>query len=910
MTVNNRMAYLLNPLVQRAGITCCALILLSGVASAQPGNDNPCGAEVLTAAAGCVNATWSNVAATATAGIPAPGCASYSGGDVWFQLIVPAGGSVTVTTSTVGGSAFTDSGLAFYTAATCAGPFTLAGCNDDFTGLMSQLTYAGAAGSTLWVRVWEYGNNSFGAFNICATMPPPPATNDNPCQFITLPVNTSCVTTTATNIGATPTTTPAIPAPGCASYSGGDVWFQVTVPASGTVTVTTSTVGGSPFTDSGMALYTSPSCSAGPFTLVSCNDDILIIFNYMSSLTYTGPAGTVLWVRVWEYGNNAFGAFNICATAPGPPPPAPTNNDPCGAFSLTQGANCNFTTYTNVGATNSATTPLPGCGNFGTGSLDVWFTFVAPPTGVAIIQTQAGTMTDAAMALYADPPPPGCAGPFNLVSCDDDSGPGLMPFLSYSNLTPGTTYYLRVWGYGTATGTFGLCLTGPTSVPAGQCTWALELFDSFGDGWGSSYVSVSINGGAAMNYSVGGSYNLILLGLNPGDLIVVTYNNSGPGQAENSFRLNFLPSGASIFNSGTAPANGVIFTQTITCSPPPTPPQDCSGGITVCSGQAFNNNSNNTGNVVDLNASNQGCLSSGERQGTWYYFSPSASGNIGFTIAPVVPTDYDFALWGPLTSIACPPSGPPLRCSYSALYVNTGLGNGATDPTENAGGDAWVSTIPVVAGEIYILYVDNFSSNGQAFNLTWQLTGGASLDCTILPLQLLTFNATPTESEIRLDWSTASEMDNDRFEVERSSDGEVFTMMGALPGAGNSSHTQEYVFTDNAPMNGMNYYRLRQVNTDGHDEHSPVATAFFKHNDFDVHLVPNPGTDVVQVVLARALPGATLTMVDATGREVVQLLLTDERIRLNTADLARGLYGIRITDPDGTSLAKGLWIRE
>ena len=74
--------------------------------------------------------------------------------------------------------------------------------------------------------------------------------------------------------------------------------------------------------------------------------------------------------------------------------------------------------------------------------------------------------------------------------------------------------------------------------------------------------------------------------------------------------------------------------------------------------------------------------------------------------------------------------------------------------------------------------------------------------------------------------------------------------------------------------------------------------------------MPNPGTDDVQVVLARALPGATLMMVDATGREVLRLLLTDERMRLNTAHLARGLYGIRITGSDGTSLANGLWMRE
>jgi len=773
---------------------------------------------------------------------------------------------------------------------------------------MSTRTYTGPVGSTLWVRVWEYGNNAFGAFNICATMPPPPATNDNPCQFITLTPNTSCITTAATNIGATPTTVPAIPAPGCASYAGGDVWFQVTVPASGTVTVTTSTVGGSPVTDSGLAFYTSPACAVGPFTLVSCNDDIGFP-NLMSTLSYTGAAGTVLWVRVWEYGNNALGPFNICATAPGPPPPAPTNNDPCGAFNLTVTSNCAYSNYTNVGATNSATTPPPGCGNFGAGSLDVWFSFVAPPTGIVTVQTQAGTMTDLAMALYADPPPPGCAGPFTLVQCDDDSGPGLMPFLSFTNLTPGWTYYLRTWGYGTATGTFNLCVFGPTTVPAGACVYALELYDTFGDGWGSSAVQVSING-VITNYTVVGAYNVVLLGVNPGDLVIITYIGTGPGQAENRFELSFLSSGATIYNSGTPPPPGINFTQSVTCTPPPTPPQDCAGGITVCSGQSFSNNTNNTGNVVDLTAANQGCLASGERQGTWYYFSPSASGTIGFTIAPAAPTDYDFAVWGPMASIVCPPSGPPLRCSYAAPFGNTGAGNGATDPSEGAGGDRWVSTFNVLAGQIYIMYIDNFSTNGQAFNLTWQLSNGASLDCTLLPIELVAFTATMTDVGVDLRWTSASEVNSARFEIERSADGERFTGIGVLPSAGNTAQQHDYSFLDRTPAYGTNHYRLRLVDLDDRAMYSSVESVLYHRLGNTVQLVPNPGSGLVDVLLPAVEPGSTLMMIDATGREVLRVALDGERVTIDATVLPHGLYGFRVLSPSGQPLAHGTWVRE
>src|SRR5690606_29047829 len=185
------------------------------------------------------------------------------------------------------------------------------------------------------------------------------------------------------------------------------------------------------------------------------------------------------------------------------------------------------------------------------------------------------------------------------------------------------------------------------------------------------------------------------------------------------------------------------------CEAPPAAQQDCAGGITLCSSQAINNNSLHTGIVADLNASNRGCLLSNEQQGTWYYFSPNSSGTLGLTITPTASIDYDFALWGPIGSVDCPPTSAPLRCSYASQNstfsqtggYSTGLGNGATDNSENQYGNGWVAPIPVIAGQVYILYVDNWSSTGQSFELTWQLSGGTSLDCAVLPVELIAFDA-------------------------------------------------------------------------------------------------------------------------------------------------------------------------
>lgn len=132
-----------------------------------PSNDEPCAAINLPVNLSCSYTTYTNANATASAGVPAPGCASYSGGDVWFSLTVPASGEVTVDLQT---GVITDSGMAFYTG-TC-GALTLLECDDDDSanGAMSSITRTGLTpGATIWVRVWEYGNDNNGTFGICAS---------------------------------------------------------------------------------------------------------------------------------------------------------------------------------------------------------------------------------------------------------------------------------------------------------------------------------------------------------------------------------------------------------------------------------------------------------------------------------------------------------------------------------------------------------------------------------------------------------------------------------------------------------------------------------------------------------------------------------------------------------------------
>ncbi len=134
---------------------------------------------------------------------------------------------------------------------------------------------------------------------------------------------------------------------------------------------------------------------------------------------------------------------------------------PCGAPLLTVGTNCvNTTANITSSATNqtdAANGGSPSCGSMGE---DVWYSFVAPASGNVLISFTSGTITDAVAGIYDGP----CTAPTELV-CNDDGGPGLMPQLSSTTLTPGNTYYIRLYDYGGGTGDVDLCITEPAPPP-------------------------------------------------------------------------------------------------------------------------------------------------------------------------------------------------------------------------------------------------------------------------------------------------------------------------------------------------------------------------------------------------------------------------------------------------------------
>ena len=125
-----------------------------------------------------------------------------------------------------------------------------------------------------------------------------------------------------------------------------------------------------------------------------------------------------------------------------------------------------------------------------------------------------------------------------------------------------------------------------------------------------------------------------------------------------------------------------------------------------------------------------------------------------------------------------------------------------------------------------------------------RVTPNGSLGCSCfqaLPVTLTYFTAKQQDSQVLLQWATASEKENAYFSLEKSRDGQQFNEIGRVTGAGTSTTKLTYAFTDDFPFAGTSYYRLRQVDFDGTSANSKIVAVNSKVTAA-LRIYPNPLT--------------------------------------------------------------------
>ena len=177
---------------------------------------------------------------------------------------------------------------------------------------------------------------------------------------------------------------------------------------------------------------------------------------------------------------------------------------------------------------------------------------------------------------------------------------------------------------------------------------------------------------------------------------------------------------------------------------------------------------------------------------------------------------------------------------------------------------------------------------------------------TALPVELLNFDAVAENHMVNIFWSTATEINNDHFTLERSVDGRHFEAIAEIKGAGTSNSINNYGYEDKFPLSGISYYRLKQVDYNGKFEYSKIAVIHFGNptNDFNsLSVGPNPCHNIINIHLTTLAAGKVLmTVVDLTGK-VLYTQSTDglqgnNSLNLNVDGLAIGEYILQIRYDD------------
>lgn len=139
---------------------------------------------------------------------------------------------------------------------------------------------------------------------------------------------------------------------------------------------------------------------------------------------------------------------------------------------------------------------------------------------------------------------------------------------------------------------------------------------------------------------------------------------------------------------------------------------------------------------------------------------------------------------------------------------------------------------------------------------------------SIVPVQLMYFRGKSDNNRSRLSWATATEINSDYFDVERSVDLKQFTSLGRVTAAGESRQQKEYSFLDEAPLPGVNYYRLKQVDKDGSFEYSKIIALNPQSGIPQLAVYPNPSDGNNIKLLFDNVELDKIKLVDILGVEI------------------------------------------
>lgn len=221
----------------------------------------------------------------------------------------------------------------------------------------------------------------------------------------------------------------------------------------------------------------------------------------------------------------------------------------------------------------------------------------------------------------------------------------------------------------------------------------------------------------------------------------------------------------------------------------------------------------------------------------------------------------------------------------TAVVTILGADNGEYDPSKRN----------VAVSKSDIENTSNWVTSASSINLsTTNFTGGVSL----LPIELTYFSGRVLNEKILLNWETATEINNEGFEIQKATNdtNREWETIGFQKGVGESYDIQSYQFTDDYPKVGTNYYRLKQTDFDGAFEYSNVISVQFGSVNSKMRIVPNPvqSENFILHLQDSNFEKGEMEIFDSRGVTVLTKSIWDSETDISVSDLPTGMYWISV----------------
>ena len=249
------------------------------------------------------------------------------------------------------------------------------------------------------------------------------------------------------------------------------------------------------------------------------------------------------------------------------------------------------------------------------------------------------------------------------------------------------------------------------------------------------------------------------------------------------------------------------------------------------------------------------------------------------------------------------PGDPNDNINKIEIYYGTpGSGINATILTSNTGSTTLNYTHSTIQGNTYYYFAKITQVGGD---IIWTSPVWVYRSFVPLPLDITRFDGQQSGKQILLSWTTAQELNNDRFEIERSFDGINYQPVGTVPSKFHTSSTNtDYQFTDRYPKNGVNFYRLKEINISGNYSYSNVVAVKFNNPLISIlNINPNPVINVLNILCnANEATPVTCNFYNSDGRIVRSITASftsgQNSISADVSSLPAGIYFIVLSRPN------------